>query len=60
MMPSMERKFGSKSYAIKTGTSEKKVGTLSRPSDARMTSYTNRDIIISRAGHTDGKAMKKD
>lgn len=45
------------SYAIKTGTSEKKYGKTSLPNDARIATYTNRDVIISRAGHTDGKAL---
>jgi hypothetical protein len=46
-----------KNFALKTGTSDKKIGGKSYPKDGRMVLYTPEDVIISRAGNTNGSAM---
>jgi membrane peptidoglycan carboxypeptidase len=46
-----------KNLALKTGTSDIKVNGDPRPRDGVSVIYTPRDVIISRAGNTDGKAM---
>jgi membrane peptidoglycan carboxypeptidase len=44
-------------FALKTGTTDKKLGTQSLPRDARMVLYTDQDVIVGRAGNTNGAAM---
>lgn len=43
--------------ALKTGTSDAKVGTKILPRDGVSVIYTPTEVIVSRAGNTDGKAM---
>lgn len=44
-------------FALKTWTSDIKVGTATLPRDALSVIYTPTDVIVTRAGNTDGTAM---
>ncbi len=46
-----------KQFALKTGTSDIKIGGEPRPRDGISVVYTPTDVIINRAGNTDGSAM---
>lgn len=46
-----------KNLALKTGTSDIKVGEKTLPRDGLSVIYTPTDVVVSRAGNTDGSAM---
>lgn len=51
------RNLGMDNIALKTGTSDAKIGTKIFPRDGVSVVYTPTDVIVTRAGNTDGKAM---